>query len=176
MYTHLLSHAHFSLVPVTHFHECAHAWLKVAQKGVCSVYVVSFHLALSALMSHPSSLLFLDNFDTLFQSFTFTARLPGLSRPKSAAPAHFRTGEEDFGYMANYTHNTGYMSPSSVTRLFLRTRTRRPSTIQTTIASLTSRKLHTKTLDGSVFLQCVKPPFRRFLVVTLLFRKKAKKA
>ena len=81
----------------------AHAWLKVAQKGVCSVYVVSLRLALSTLITHPSSLLFPDGlFDTAFQHLTFTDLLPGLSRPKSAGPAHFRTGEEDFGYMANY--------------------------------------------------------------------------
>ena len=64
----------------------------------------------------------------------------------------------------------------SLTRWFLRMMTRRPSTIQTTTVSLTSQKPHTRTLDGSVFLQYVRPLFRRFLEVTLLFRKKAKKA
>ena len=55
------------------------------------------------------------------------------------------------------THSTGYMSPSSPTRPLLWTVTRCPSTIRTTIASLTSREPHARTLDCSVFPQCVKP-------------------
>ena len=46
------------------------------------------------------------------------------------------------------------MSPTSLTRWFLRMMTRRPSTIQTTTVSVTSQKQHKRTLDGSVFLQC----------------------
>ena len=52
--------------------------------------------------------------------------------------------------------------------------TRRPSTIRTTITFLTSQKSHARTLDCSVFPQCLKPLFRTFLI--LFFREKAKKA
>ena len=97
----------------------SHAWehTRMAQghmkKGVCSVLVVSLHLAFSTLMSHPSSLLFPDNLiDTAFQSLTFTDLLPGLSRPKSAGPAHFRTSEDDFGYMAKSHHLTSRLRGS----------------------------------------------------------------
>ena len=46
------------------------------------------------------------------------------------------------------------MSPKSSTRLLLQVETRRPSTIWTTITSLTSQKSHARTLDSSVFPQC----------------------
>ena len=62
------------------------------------------------------------------------------------------------------------MSPRSSTRPLLWTVTRRPLTIRTTIASVTSRKPHARTLDCSVFPQCLKPLFRTFLMVMLLFR------
>ena len=66
------------------------------EKGVCSVYVVSLHLVLSSLMFQSPSLLFPDgHFDDVFQTFTSAPSLPGLSRPKSAGPAHFRTGEKN---------------------------------------------------------------------------------
>ena len=79
------------------------------KKGLLHAHVVSLHLTFSTLMFHPSSPLSSDIlFDTAFQSLTFTDLLPGLSRPKSAGPAHFRNGEEDFGYMANMPHSTGY--------------------------------------------------------------------
>ena len=57
------------------------------------------------------------------------------------------------------------MSPRSSTRLLLQKETRRPSTIRTTITSLTSQKSHARTLDCSVFPQCWKPLFRTFLMV-----------
>ena len=49
------------------------------------------------------------------------------------------------------------MSPTCLTRWFLRMMTRRPWTIQTTTVSVTSQKQHTRTLDDSVFLQCESP-------------------
>ena len=49
------------------------------------------------------------------------------------------------------------MSPTSLTKWFLRMMIRRPSTIQTTTVSETYQKQHKRTLDGSVFLQCESP-------------------
>ena len=88
---------------------------------------------------------------------------------KSAGQAHFRTSAEDYGFHTKSGPLTGFMSPSSPTRPLLWTVTRRPSTIQTTIASLTSRRPHARALDCSVFPQCLKPLFRTFLMVILLF-------
>ena len=68
------------------------------------------------------------------------------------------------------------MSPKSSTRLLLQMVTRRPSTIRTTITSLTSQKSHARTLDCLVFPQCLKPLFRTFLMVSLVFRERAKTA
>ena len=68
------------------------------------------------------------------------------------------------------------MSPNSSTRIVLQTETRRLSTIRITMASLASRKPSARALDCSVFPQCLKPLFRKFLKVVLLFREKAKKA
>ena len=64
----------------------------------------------------------------------------------------------------------------SSTKPLLWTVTRRPATVRTTMASLTSREPRTRTLDCSVFPQCSQPLFRTFLMVTLLFREEAKKA
>ena len=64
------------------------------------------------------------------------------------------------------------MSPTSSTRLLLQTETRRPSTIRTTMTSLTSRKSHARTLDCSVLSQCVKSLFRTFLMVILFLRER----
>ena len=105
----------FLWVQLVHFHACTHVWLKAHEKGLLHAHVVSLHLAFSTLMFHPSSPLSSDNlFDTAFQSLTFTDLLPGLSRPKTTGPAHFRNGEEDFGYMANMLHSTLGPCPMSV--------------------------------------------------------------
>ena len=61
------------------------------------------------------------------------------------------------------------MSPRSSTKSLLWTATRCSLTIQTSMKSLTPRKTHTRTLDCSVFSQCLNPPFRAFLTMILLF-------
>ena len=55
------------------------------------------------------------------------------------------------------------MSPKRVTRSFLWTMTRRPSTIRTTIISPTSPKSHAIVLNRKVFRQCLKPLLRTYL-------------
>ena len=96
-------------VQLVHVHACTHVWLNAHEKGLLHAQVVSLHLTFSTLMFHPSSPLSSDIiFDTAFQSLTFTDLLLGLFRPKCSGPAHFRNGEEDFGYMANMPHSTGY--------------------------------------------------------------------
>ena len=58
------------------------------------------------LMFHPPSLRFPHgHLDTWFLS---APSLPNCSRPKNAGPAHFRTSGEEFGYLADPTHSTGY--------------------------------------------------------------------
>ena len=102
----------FFWVQLVHFHACTHVWLKAHEKGLLHAHVVSLHLAFSTLIFHQSSALSSDNlFYTAFQSLTFTDLLPGLSRPKTRGPAHFRNGEEDFGYMANIPHSTRGLCP-----------------------------------------------------------------
>ena len=72
----------------------------------CSAHVISLHLTLSILMFHPPSLLFPHgHFETTFPP---AQSLPDFTRPKSAGQAHFRTSAEEFGYLADSTHSTGY--------------------------------------------------------------------
>ena len=123
-------------------------------------------------MIHPPSLLFPHgHFETTFPSAPYSSNC---SRPESAGQAHFRTSAEEFRYLADPTHSTGY-EPNEFDKVTSFCR-RRPSTIRTTIASLTSRKPHARALDCSVFPQCLKPLFRKFLMVILFLREKAKKA
>ena len=61
---------------------------------------MTLHIAFSLLMFHPSAQLPSDNLlDTARQSLIFTELLPGLS---------FRNSDDDFGYIANMLHTTGY--------------------------------------------------------------------
>ena len=65
----------------------------------------SFHFR-DLIMFHPPSLLFPHgHFDTSFPS---AHSLPNCSRSESAGQAHFRTSGEEFGYLADPTHSTGY--------------------------------------------------------------------
>ena len=147
---------------------------RMAQR-VFSAPVISLHLTFSILMFHPPSLLFPHgHFETTFQTSTSSTSLPNFTRPESEGQAHFRTSAEEFGYLADPTHSTN-VAPRSSTSTSVWTVTR-PSTIRTTTASLTSRKTHARALDCSVFPQCLKPLFRTFLMVSLLFREQAKKA
>ena len=82
------THIFFAPFPcVTYRHE--HAWLK----GVCSVYVISLHPALSILMFHPPSLLFPHgHFDNTFPSAPSSS---SFTRPQKRGPSaspHVRRG------------------------------------------------------------------------------------
>ena len=100
-------------------------------QGVCSAHVMFLRLALSVFVFHPPSLLFPHgHFDTSFPS---APSLPNCSRSESSGQAHFRMRSEEFGYLADPTHSTGYEPPQSSTRLLLLMVTRRPSTIRTTV-------------------------------------------
>ena len=68
------------------------------------------------------------------------------------------------------------MSPSSPTRPLLWTVTRRPSTIRTTITSLTFRKPHSRILDCSMFPQCVKPLFCTVLIGDSVHQRESKES
>ena len=70
-HTHLLSHAHVSgCTPHSDMRAYTHG-SRSHEKGVCSVHVVSLHLAFSTLMFHSPSLLFPDgHFDDIIQTFT----------------------------------------------------------------------------------------------------------
>ena len=70
-----------------------HAWLK-REKSVCNAHVVSLHLALSILVSHPS-LLFLDgHFETIpdFDVYDFLAELNPTQKRGSGALPHEHRG------------------------------------------------------------------------------------
>ena len=74
-------------------------------QGVCSAHVISLHLTFSLLMFHPPSLLFPHGH---FDSFPSAPSLPNCSRSESAGLPHFRTSGDEFGYLADPTHSTGY--------------------------------------------------------------------
>ena len=103
VYTHSGSHAHFS--DTFSLRGVQTSRTRMAQ-GVCSARVISPHLTFSLLMFHPPSLLFPHgHFDTSFPS---ALSLPNCSRSESAGLTHFRTSGEEFGYLADPTHSTGY--------------------------------------------------------------------
>ena len=108
--THTLLSTHiFSARCCTHFYIFMRAHPRMAQgreKGLLHAHLVDLYLAFSILMFHPPSLLFLHgHFDTTFPS---AQSLPSSTRPKSAGHAHFRTRAQEFGYLADPTHSTGY--------------------------------------------------------------------
>ena len=126
---------------------------------MCSAQVVTLHLAFSPLMFHPSAPLLL-----------ITSLTPRVSLPYSRNSCRvypdlkarvWCTSETVRMTLATWpTCSTPQvMSPASQTRWFLRMMTRLPSTIQTTTVFVTSQKQHTRTLDGSVFLQCDESPY-----------------
>ena len=142
--THSVSHAHFSDTFSLRVAQTSRT--RMAQ-GVCSVHVISLHLTFSLLMFHPPSLLFPHGH---FDSFPSAPSLANCSRFESAGLPHFRTSGDEFGYLADPTHSTGY-EPKEFDKI---SSTRRLSTIQTTIRSLTSQKSQERTLDCSGFPQC----------------------
>ena len=154
MCTHSVSHPHF--ICTFPLRDVQTSRTRMAQ-GVCSVFVISLHLTLSILMFHPPSLLFPHgHFNTTFPSASFV-ELHQTQKRGSSAPPHERRGV----WLPGGSHALD--------------RSRRTSAIRTTIASLTSRKPHARTLDCSVFKQCLKLLFRTFLMVISLFRNGARK-
>ena len=96
-----VSHAHF--FDTVSLRDVQTSRTRMAQ-GVCSVYVISLHLAFSILMFHPPSLLFPHgHFDTTFPSALSSS---SFTRPESADQARFRTSAEESGYLAGPTHST----------------------------------------------------------------------
>ena len=143
-YTHLL-HVHFSehgtFSCVCTYTHGSRSWKRFVACA-CRVSPLS-HVC---HMFHSPSLLFPDgHFETTFPTLTSTTFLPNFTCPESAGRAQRRTSTEEFGYLAKSGLNTGYEPTWSSTKSLL--------TIQTSIASLTSRK-HERTLDCSVFLHC----------------------
>ena len=85
---------------VTYRHR-VHAWLKV-----CAVRMSYLSISPSLFMCHPPSLLFPHgHFETTFPSAPSSSNC---TRPESAGQAHFRTNAEEFGYLADPGHSTGY--------------------------------------------------------------------
>ena len=102
MYTHSVSHAHFS--DTFSLRGVQTSRTRMA-RGVCSAHVTCLHLTLAILMFHPPSLLFPHgHFDI---SFPCALSLPNCSRSDSAGQAYFRTSGEEFGYLADPTYSTG---------------------------------------------------------------------
>ena len=102
MYTHSVSHAHFS--GTVSLRDVQTSRARMAQ-GVCSAHVTSLHLTLSILMLHPPSLLFPGgHFETTFPTSTSSTSLPNCSRPESAGQAHFHTSGEEVGCLVDPTH------------------------------------------------------------------------
>ena len=164
-YTHLL-HAHFSVAESV----CAHphifmrvhkqVWLKCLWKDVCRTCVFVLYLAFSLLMFHPSLLFLYIHF-----YITFSVHLLAeLSRPKSAGHAPLRTCIAKFGYLAKSDANTGY-EPKEFDKI---------TSVDNDTMLIDGPDA--RTLDCSVFLQSLKPLFRTFLMVILLFKQKTKKA
>ena len=131
-------------------------------QGVCSVHVAYLRLAFSTLMFHPSALLFPHgHFDTTFPSAPSSS---SITRPKSAGEAHFRTSAEEFSYLTDPTHSTGYEPklPDKTTSVDGDT-TAINDPDHDSISDFS--KPHARALDSSVFLQCLRPLFRTFLMM-----------
>ena len=158
-------------MPVTHAHGSM-------SSQVFAVRMSSslFHLAFSLLMFHPSLLLlFLHGHFETIPDYDLTDALvphnpPELSRPQKRRSSALRTR---MSRLATWSSSflSQVMSSRSSTRLLLWTMTRRPSKIRTTV-SLTSRKPQARTLDNSVFPQCLNPLFCTFLMVIFVSERK----
>ena len=149
VYTHTPCRTHICLTQflcVTYRHR-VHARLKVF--AVCMSYLSISPSPLSCFI--PPSLLFPhSHFETTFPS------APSWTVPDAKARVK-RTYARAQRSLASWPipRTPQVMSPRSSTRSVLQTETRRPSTIRTTMASLTSRKPHARAPDCPVFLQCL---------------------
>ena len=144
---------------VTHTHGSS-----VMKKGVCHMSVFVLYFAFSSLMFHPSLLFLYIHFDITFQS-TILLYFP-VQKAQDTRNAAFASRS-----LATWPSQmqTQVMSPPSSTRIIPWMMTRCSSTTRTTI-SPTSRKPRARTLDNSVFPQCLNPLFRTFLMMILLFK------
>ena len=164
LYTHSAVARTYCLRTSAHLHACEHTHgSRLSVKKVCCMRMS--HISISPSLSYVSPIL----------AVPLRSLRDHLPDPKARVK---RTSARAPRSLATWPipRTPQVMSPNSSTRLLLWTVTRRPSTIRTTITSLTSRTPHARTLDCSVFPQCLKPLFRTFLVVIFLFREKAKKA
>ena len=143
------------------------------QQGVCCTCVILLHLAFSCLMIHPSLLFLRGHFETN-PGYDSTDNpihmiLPYFPVLKAQDTRNSAPASRSLATWPSQMQ-TQAMSPTSSTRSLLWTMTRCSLTIQTSMKSLTSRKTHTRTLDSSVFSQCLNPLFRTFLMMILLFK------
>ena len=148
-----------------HLHACAHT--RMAQVSAKKVFAYVSFLSISPSPFSCLTHLLLSPYDSLSLSTfpsTHSCRTYLSSKRRACAPPH---EDEKFGYLAMSALNTGYepkkfdkiTSVDSDTML-----------IETSMKSPTSRKTHTRTLDCSVFSQCLNPLFRTFLMMILLFK------
>ena len=152
--------AHFSCVSHT----------RIAQAQVMSKRCLlhMYHTSPSCLlylMFHPSSLFLYIHFNITFQS-TILPYFPVL---KAQDMRHSALASRSLTTWPNQMQ-TQVMNPRSSTISLLWTMTRYSLTIQTNIASLTSRKPHARILNSSVFPQCFKSLFCKFLMMIFVFQ------
>ena len=155
---------------------------QVHDKGVCCTCVFDLSISPSSLLMIHPSLLFLDGHLETNPDYDFTddlihTILPYFPVLKAQNMRHSAPASRSLATRPDQTQ-TQVMSPTSSTRSLLWTMTRCSSTIRTTI-SPTSRKPRRRTLDISMFTQCLNPLFRTFLMHAigkpLLDREKQKK-
>ena len=139
-------------------------------QGVCAVRMSYLSISPSLFMCHPPSLLFPHgHFEITFPSAPSSSNC---TRPESAGQAHFRTSAEEFGYLADPAHSTGY-EPKEFDKVTSVDGDTTPiNDLDLDSISDFSRKPHARVLDCSMFPQCLKPLFRQFLTVVLLFRER----
>ena len=133
-------------------------------QGLCAHCVFLSSLCSPFPDVYPPCLLVPDgHFEPNFPTSTSTSLRPpstaslSCARPEIAGHAYSKMSGEEFVYMADSAHSTGYEPKMQLKKRItsLRIATRRPSTIQTATTSQTSPESHVKTLDDSVFLMFV---------------------
>ena len=157
--THIFLHTARSLRTSAHSPACTHTHGSRSWKRcLLHAHVVSLHVAFSIFMSHlsPPAVLARSLRDQPHRR-SRPHCLAELSRPKSAGQAHFRTSDEQFGYLAKSVLNPGLWTQRVRQDHFCG----HPSTIRITV-SPTCRKPHERALDCSVFPQCLNPVFCTF--------------
>ena len=117
-------------------------------------------------------------------SCTVTSRPTSPTHPSARSCRNFPTPKRGSSALRTRTsslatwpspYSSQVMCPRSATRSLPWTMTRRPSTIRTTV-SLTSRKPKARTLDNSVFPQCLNPQFCTFLTGEFVLQRESKES